>query len=124
MAHTRPVGVLDLVVPLLFVAFAAVLVVGAARGRPATVWDVSRPYLWLVIAVWLVLAGDAAFGDDRPVFERTWKGTVAALLTVGFALDRWRRHRRPHATHPDQLEWPGQPDRPDRPERRSEQVDG
>lgn len=38
-------------------------------------------------------AGDAAFGDDRPLYERGWKGTVALLVAVAVAVATWRHYR-------------------------------
>jgi hypothetical protein len=114
--------VLDVAVPLFLVGCAAALVVAAARGRVSTPYDVSRPYLWLMIVVWVLLAGDAALGENRPVFERAWKGAFAVLLALGFGLDRWRRRRArtggsaPLASYPVPAAPPddARPSRPDR----------
>lgn len=51
--------------------------------------------MWIVAfaLLTLVLAGDAAFGDNRPLLERQWKGVAAALLGLALAVELWRRHR-------------------------------
>jgi len=64
----------------------SVLVLVAAvrdRGEPSPSW---RRADWLLVFVWLKMAGDAAFGAQRPVPERQWKGTAALLLGLAAAI--------------------------------------
>jgi hypothetical protein len=91
--HTRPMRVLDVAVPLLFVAGAASALLATVRGQFSILHDASRPYLWLLVVYWLMLTGEAAVGENRPAFERAWKGTVAVLLAASFGVDLWRRRR-------------------------------
>ncbi|MBM0276211.1 hypothetical protein [Micromonospora tarensis] len=55
----------------------------------------SRPrgWQWAWVGLWLMTAGEAAFGDDRPWFERSWKGAVALLVAVAVVVAVVRRHR-------------------------------
>src|SRR5262245_7823099 len=78
--------------PVVVVAGSALALVGAtrSRGRPA---PLSRGAIVAAVFVWLTLAGDAALGDRRPVFEREWKGAAAVLLAATAAADLWRRRR-------------------------------
>jgi len=57
----------------------------------------SRLATALTVLVWLRLAGEAAFGDQRPAFERQWKGVSALLLAVAGAIHLWNltSRRRP-----------------------------
>ncbi|MCG5473131.1 hypothetical protein LADH09A_001019 [Micromonospora sp. LAH09] len=45
------------------------------------------------MGLWLTTAGEAAFGDGRPWFERAWKGVTALLVAVAVAIAVFRRHR-------------------------------
>ncbi|SCL41084.1 hypothetical protein GA0074692_6134 [Micromonospora pallida] len=92
--------VLDVVVPLLLVAGAASTLLAAGRERVPIAHDTSRPYFWLLVVIWLMLAGDAALGENRPPFERAWKGTVAVLLAVSSGVNLWRRRRLARTTPP------------------------
>ncbi|BCL13851.1 hypothetical protein [Micromonospora sagamiensis] len=83
----------DVVVPLLLVLMLAQVLLATARGKFSIVHDTSRPYFWLLVVSWLILAGDAALGENRPTFERAWKGALAVLLAASFGLDLWRRRR-------------------------------
>ncbi|MFI6229281.1 hypothetical protein ACIBCR_18440 [Micromonospora echinospora] len=85
--------VLHVVVPLLFVMLVALVLVATVRGRFSIVHDLSRPYFWLLVAQWLFLAGDAALGENRPAFERAWKGAIAVLLAASLGVGLWRRRR-------------------------------
>lgn len=92
-------------VPLAIVAVSAVALVMAllGRGEPP---QVSRGERWVAGLVWLTMAGDAAFGEHRPAFERQWKGAAAALLAlaVGVRLLRhygWLRRRRSSVDAPE-----------------------
>ncbi|WP_249998991.1 lipoyl domain-containing protein [Actinoplanes sp. M2I2] len=48
----------------------------------------------IAVLIWLKLAGEAALGDQRPVFERQWKGAAAVLLAVAGAILLWKRYGR------------------------------
>jgi biotin carboxyl carrier protein len=76
--------------PVVVVASSALVVVTVvrSRGKPASM---SRAVAAFAVLVWLRLAGEAALGDQRPVFERQWKGSAAALLAMAAALHLWRR---------------------------------
>jgi biotin carboxyl carrier protein len=52
---------------------------------------------WVYGLVFLTLGGDAAFGDQRPLFERQWKGAAAALLGVALGIEWWSHYRRRRA---------------------------
>jgi biotin carboxyl carrier protein len=54
----------------------------------------SRSSAAFIVLVWLRLAGEAALGDQRPVFERQWKGSAALVLALAGAIHLWQRHRR------------------------------
>ncbi|MCY1145726.1 lipoyl domain-containing protein [Actinoplanes sp. Pm04-4] len=86
--------------PVVVVASAALVLAAAIRPRrkPA---PVSRAVAGLAVLVWLRLAGEAALGEQRPLFERQWKGAAAALLAVAAAVHLWRRCRRPEPTPVD-----------------------
>ncbi|WP_262282624.1 hypothetical protein [Micromonospora sp. MA102] len=77
--------------PLVVVAVSAVAlpVVLFGRGEPP---EVSRRERWMAGMVWLIMAGDAAFGENRPVFERQWKGAAAALLALALGVRLLRRY--------------------------------
>ncbi|WP_143232621.1 biotin/lipoyl-containing protein [Actinoplanes regularis] len=79
--------------PVIAVACSALFLVAVVRsqGRPA---PVSRAGGVFAVLVWLKLAGEAALGDQRPVFERQWKGAAAALLAVAAAVHLWQRYHR------------------------------
>lgn len=97
-----------------------IVLVAAMAG---TVWFVfteppdqfSRPrgWQWAWVAIWLVTAGDAAFGDSRWWFERTWKACVAVLVAVAVVVAVWR-HLRWRATRArSSVSPPPDPARPD-----------
>ncbi|MFI7547867.1 lipoyl domain-containing protein [Actinoplanes sp. NPDC049599] len=79
--------------PIILVASATLVLAAAvrSRGKPA---PVSRTFAAFAVLVWLRLAGEAVLGDQRPVFERQWKGAAAALLAVAAAVHVWRRYHR------------------------------
>jgi multidrug efflux pump subunit AcrA (membrane-fusion protein) len=54
-----------------------------------------------IALVWLKLAGEAALGENRPPFERQWKGALAILIAVAFAIHLWNRHRRKKRDTPE-----------------------
>jgi hypothetical protein len=55
----------------------------------------SRPHgwQWAWVGIWLMMAGDAAFGENRWWFERAWKGAAALLFAVAAIAAAWRHHR-------------------------------
>lgn len=75
------------------------LVVGLSAlylAASTSVRDLPGPRgLWLVLPMLLILTGDAAVGEGRPVLERVAKGTVAVLVAISVAVvvRRRRRHR-------------------------------
>lgn len=79
-------------VPLIIVVGASVAVYGASSDSPK---NFSRPrgWQWAWVGLWLMTAGEAAFGDGRPWFERAWKGVTALLVAVAVAVAAFRRHR-------------------------------
>ncbi|MFG1651616.1 hypothetical protein ACGFIE_16980 [Micromonospora sp. NPDC049275] len=79
-------------VPLMVVGGAAFIVVAAFTSPPDS-FSWPRGWQWAWVGLWLMAAGDAAFGVDRPVFERAWKGAAALLVAVACAIAVWR-HRR------------------------------
>jgi biotin carboxyl carrier protein len=60
----------------------------------------SRASAAFMVLIWLKLAGEAAFGDHRPTFERQWKGSAAILLVLAGALQLWRYRRGDRVTPP------------------------
>lgn len=68
------------------------LLVSAIRCREKAA-STSRLGAAFLVFVWLTLAGEAAFGDQRSVFERQWKGAAAALLALAGAVHLWKRYR-------------------------------
>ncbi|WP_436534227.1 hypothetical protein [Actinoplanes sp. HUAS TT8] len=51
-----------------------------------------RKHWWMLLLV-VIWAGDAAFGEDRPLFERAGKGTLAVLVTTAAVTVFWLRRR-------------------------------
>ncbi|QGN45620.1 hypothetical protein ACN26Y_04650 [Micromonospora sp. WMMD558] len=78
--------------PLLVVCCAATAV-SIAVSDPPDKFSRPRGWQWAWLGVWLLMAGEAAFGDDRPWFERAWKGTAALLVAVAAAVAAWRHYR-------------------------------
>lgn len=76
-------------IPLVLVALGAVALLVVLRRREP--WEFSRRD-WVFGLVLLTLAGDAAFGDQRPLFERQWKGAAAALFGVALGIEWWRHY--------------------------------
>ncbi|MFG1871582.1 hypothetical protein [Micromonospora arborensis] len=78
--------------PLIVVVGAAVAVSAALSGPPD---KFSRPrgWQWAWVGLWLMAAGDAAFGDNRSWFERAWKGATALLVAVAVTVAAWRHYR-------------------------------
>ncbi|MEU5784899.1 hypothetical protein [Micromonospora lupini] len=79
-------------VPLIVVVGTAFLVVGAFTDPPDS-FSWPRGWQWAWTGLWLMAAGEAAFGTERPWFERAWKGAAALLVAVACAVAVWR-HRR------------------------------
>ncbi len=79
--------------PIIAVAGSALALVAAvrSRGKPARG---SRAEGVFAVLVWLKLAGDSALGDQRPAFERQWKGATAVLFAAAAAVHLWRRYHR------------------------------
>jgi hypothetical protein len=89
---------LALRVPLVVVGGAAAAVSVAFSDLPDT-FSRPRGWQWAWVGLWLMTAGDAAFGTDRPWFERAWKGATALLVAVAVAAAarchyRWRKRVR------------------------------
>ncbi|WP_422739213.1 hypothetical protein ACN263_08240 [Micromonospora sp. WMMD729] len=85
--------VTDIGVPLLLVGGAAVIAVGAFTDPPEEFsWPRGWDWAW-VVGVWFMASGEAAFGTDRPWWERAWKGAAALLLVVACLVAVWRRWR-------------------------------
>lgn len=78
--------------PALVVTGAAGALLTAFTTRPRDLRGFVWSDLWW-LGLTLMATGDAAVGENRPVFERFWKGTAAALvwLAVTVALARRRR---------------------------------
>jgi len=53
----------------------------AVRSREEAA-SISRPVAAFVVLVWLKLAGEAAFGDQRPVFDRQKTAPVGTTIAV------------------------------------------
>ncbi|MFI5495055.1 biotin/lipoyl-containing protein [Actinoplanes sp. NPDC051859] len=82
---------MDLVGSAVLVVSLGVLIAAVlSRGRPA---PVTRPFLCLAALLWLMLAGDAAFGEHRPMAERQWKGVAALLLALAAVVQFVKHHR-------------------------------
>ena len=91
--------------PIAVVASSTLVLVSAFR-RGAGRAPLSRFAAVFAVLVWLSLAGEAALGDQRPVFERQWKGVAAGLLALAGAIHLWQRHRRPDRGSPERLRAP------------------
>ncbi|MGN9769013.1 hypothetical protein ACTMS2_28045 [Micromonospora sp. SD12] len=78
--------------PLIVVVGAAVTVSVAFSAPPGT-FSRPRGWQWAWVGLWLMAAGDAAFGNDRSWFERAWKGATALLVAVAVTVAVWRHHR-------------------------------
>ncbi len=78
--------------PIVIIVGAASAVAGALSDPPD---KFSRPrgWQWAWVMLWLVTVGDAAFGYDRPWFERAWKGATALLVAVAVTVAAWRHYR-------------------------------
>ncbi|MCO1593732.1 hypothetical protein M8C17_00955 [Micromonospora sp. RHAY321] len=76
-----------------------IVVVGVAAAVSVAFFDppdkFSRPrgWQWAWVGLWLMTAGDAAFGNDRSWFERAWKGAIAVLVAVAVTVALWRHYR-------------------------------
>jgi hypothetical protein len=79
-------------VPLIAVVGAAAAVSGAFSDPPDT-FSRPRGWQWAWVGLWLMMAGDAAVGNDRSWFERVWKGTTALLVAVAVTAAAWRHYR-------------------------------
>ncbi|WFF00310.1 hypothetical protein [Micromonospora sp. WMMD964] len=80
------------VMPVLLVVWAGFMFVSVFSDRPET-FSRPRGWQWAWVGLWLMTAGEAAFGDDRPWVERAWKGVVALLLALAVAVAAVRRRR-------------------------------
>ncbi|MEV4467781.1 hypothetical protein AB0J51_29670 [Micromonospora echinofusca] len=78
--------------PLIVVVGAAAAVYVAFSGPPDR-FSRPRGWQWAWVGLWLMAAGDAAFGSDRWWFERACKGATALLVAVAVVVAVWRRHR-------------------------------
>jgi biotin carboxyl carrier protein len=96
LVHTSSVRLIGSVwhigLPLVVVASCALVLISAARARKRPA-PISRPVAAVVVLVWLRLAGEAAFGDQRPLFERQWKGAAAFFLALAGVVHLWSRYR-------------------------------
>ena len=93
LPHTGAVQVVEklwhVAVPLAVVAVsAAVLLRALVRREPL---GLARRD-WVVAGLVLLTLAGAAFGDHRPLFERQWKGTAAALFGLALGVELWRHH--------------------------------
>ncbi|MFY1693182.1 hypothetical protein [Plantactinospora sp. WMMB782] len=88
-------------VPLVLVGGAVVAVWIAFTDRPDR-FSRPRGWQWTWLVLWAMAAGDAAFGEQRAWFERSWKGAIALLfaIAVAVAVCRHYRWRRQGATSP------------------------
>jgi hypothetical protein len=78
--------------PVVVVVGAAAAVLVAFRDPPNR-FSRPRGWQWAWVGLWLMTAGDSAFGTNRPWFERAWKGTTALLVAVAVAAAAWRHYR-------------------------------
>ncbi|MEU8606915.1 hypothetical protein AB0C29_02780 [Actinoplanes sp. NPDC048791] len=79
-------------IPLVVVGGAAFAVYVGLSDPPDT-FSRPRGWQWAWPGIWLMMAGDAAFGENRWWFERAWKGTTALLFAVAVTAAVWRHHR-------------------------------
>lgn len=78
--------------PMLVIGGAVVIVFGAITGPPE-MFSRPRGWQWAWVGLWLMAAGEAAFGENRPWIERSWKGAAALLIAMAVAIAVVRRHR-------------------------------
>ncbi|MGI5519803.1 hypothetical protein ACQEUX_02435 [Micromonospora sp. CA-259024] len=78
--------------PVIVVVGAAVAVFVAISDPPET-FSRPRGWQWAWVGLWLMTAGEAAVGDNRSWFERSWKGATALLVAVAVAVAAFRRYR-------------------------------
>ncbi|GAA3778219.1 hypothetical protein GCM10022225_77640 [Plantactinospora mayteni] len=92
--------------PLVVVGSAAVAV-SVALSDPPEKFSRPRGWQWAWVGLWLMTAGEAAFGNERSWFERAWKGATALLFAVAVTGAVWRHYRwRRHARQSDRLSPP------------------
>ncbi|GGR87041.1 hypothetical protein GCM10010169_34080 [Micromonospora fulviviridis] len=101
-------------VPLIVVVGAATAVSAAFSNSPDR-FSRPRGWQWAWVGLWLMTAGDAAFGNDRSWFERAWKGTTVLLVAVAVTVAarrhyRWRRRVRLADDSPSLVTRPTQSD--------------
>ncbi|MFF3869289.1 hypothetical protein [Micromonospora sp. NPDC001898] len=76
-----------------------IVVVGTAAAVSVAFFDPPdefrrpRGWQWAWVGLWLMMAGEAAFGNDRWWFERAWKGAIALLVAVAVTVAVWRHYR-------------------------------
>lgn len=88
--------------PLVVVTISALVLMSAFLSRESPAPS-SRLVTAFTVLVWLRLAGEAAFGDQRPAFERQWKGVAALLLAMAGAIHVWKRYRRRDRDSPEDV---------------------
>lgn len=76
--------------PVVFVVWAASVVVFAFRGEPESF---SRSEIWWMLLPWLFLAADSVRPGSQSTLEHTCKGAAAVLLMVALVVAGWRRYR-------------------------------
>lgn len=79
-------------VPLVVVGGAAAAG-SVAFSAPPDKFPRPRGWQWAWVGLWLMTAGEAAFGHNRSWFERAWKGATALLVAVAVTVAVWRHYR-------------------------------
>lgn len=77
----------------LIVVIGAASFVATAVSDPPEKFSRPRGWQWSWVGLWLMTAGDAAFGHDISWFERSWKGATALLVAAAAAIAGWRHYR-------------------------------
>jgi hypothetical protein len=86
------VSTIGIVLPFVFLIVSAGFLVSVVLDKKPKPSPIGWKALFLLIP-----AGDALLGENRPVWERSWKGAFVVLLAAALLIAWWRGRRRKDA---------------------------